>query len=153
MRHIILDSSPLSLVTDNPSKIGDVKDCNQWLTDILLAGHEVYIPEICDYEVRRELIRSQRTSSITRMNTLKGVLNYIAIDTNIMLEAAKHWASTRNQGLTTAQNDAIDADVILCSQTLSLGLPPTDVVIATSNIRHISRFVACDLWENIVPGT
>jgi predicted nucleic acid-binding protein len=153
MRHIILDSSPLSLVTDNPSKIGDVKDCHQWLQDILIAGHEVYIPEVCDYEVRRELIRSQRLNSIKRMNTLKGVLNYIPIDTNIMLEAAKHWASIRNQGLTTAHNTALDADVILCSQALSLGLLPTDMVIATSNIRHISRFVPCDLWKNIVPGT
>jgi hypothetical protein len=33
------------------------------------------------------------------------------------------------------------------SQAITLGVP--DVVIATTNIGHLSRFIKADLWQNI----
>jgi hypothetical protein len=37
--------------------------------------------------------------------------------------------------------------MILAAQALELGNP--DVVIATTNVGHLSRFVAAETWENI----
>jgi hypothetical protein len=43
----------------------------------------------------------------------------------------------------------LDADVVLAAQALTLGAAP--VVIATSNVGHLSRFVPAELWQNITP--
>ncbi len=41
--------------------------------------------------------------------------------------------------------------VILASQALTLAVPSTEIIVATSNVSHLSRFVPADLWTNIVP--
>jgi len=39
--------------------------------------------------------------------------------------------------------------MILAGQALTLGTP--DVVVATTNIGHLSRFVPAELWQNVAP--
>jgi hypothetical protein len=39
--------------------------------------------------------------------------------------------------------------MILAAQVLTLGA--ADVVVATTNVGHLSRFVPTDLWQNVVP--
>jgi len=39
--------------------------------------------------------------------------------------------------------------MILAAQALTLGDP--DVIIATTNVGHLARFVPADLWQNIAP--
>ena len=51
----------------------------------------------------------------------------------------------------TAHPKAIDADVILCAQALTLGLPRTAFVMATVNVSHLSHFVSAQEWQQIVP--
>jgi hypothetical protein len=63
------------------------------------------------------------------------------------------WGITRNAGTPLTSPDALDADVIVCAQTLSLGLLSEEYVVATTNARHLSRFVPCDEWTNIKPGS
>lgn len=55
-RAVLLDSGPLSLVS-KPAKTAEVIACNQWLNDLTNRGVRVIVPEIADYEVRRELLR------------------------------------------------------------------------------------------------
>ncbi len=43
-----------------------------------------------------------------------------------------------------------DADMILAAQAVTLGMP--DVVIATTNVGHLSRFAAAELWRDIAVG-
>ena len=59
----VLDSGPLGLVT-NPtaSPINDA--CNEWLEALSGGGVRVVVPEIADYEVRRELLRIGKAQSI-----------------------------------------------------------------------------------------
>ena len=66
-----------------------------------------------------------------------------------MLLAADLWASSRQSGLPTGDPKKLDIDVILAAQALTLGIPASEVIVATSNVSHISRFVPADLWNNI----
>jgi hypothetical protein len=85
-RHILLDSSPLGLLT-NPSGSVEVLAINQWARACLAAGHHLYIPEVIDYELRRELLRSAKTSGLTLLGGLKPLCDYLPI-TTAMLRAA-----------------------------------------------------------------
>jgi hypothetical protein len=39
--------------------------------------------------------------------------------------------------------------MILVAQGITLSIP--DVIIATTNVGHLSRFIQADLWQNIIP--
>ena len=62
-RTIILDSGPLGLIT-NPNPAPQNIACADWLKTLLSAGTRVVIPEIVDYEIRRELLRADRKSVV-----------------------------------------------------------------------------------------
>lgn len=144
---MVLDAGPLGMVS-NPRGEGETVACKDWLRQLLAAGRRVVIPEIADYEVRRELLRAARLASIERLDELKGELEYLPITTAAMLLAAQFWADTRRAGRPTAGNERLDADVILAAQaTLFAG--DDDVVIATTNVRHLGRFVTASLWQHI----
>jgi hypothetical protein len=63
--------------------------------------------------------------------------------------AADLWAQARRRGQPTAGDNTIDADMILAAQALSLGVVP--VVVATTNVGHLARFVPAELWHTITP--
>lgn len=143
---VLLDTGVLGMVT-HPTRN---KEAGEWLRNVLRAGDVVYIPEICDYEVRRELLRAGKARSIIRMDTLKLNLGYLPINTEMMLRAAEFWAEARKKGMPTADDRELDADVILAAQADVLrrdtGL---NTVIATTNAGHLARFVSADFWQNI----
>jgi predicted nucleic acid-binding protein len=148
-RVIILDSGPLGLIT-NPKQSPESLACAQWLQSHLTAGNRVIIPEISDYEVRRELLRANKTKGIARLDDLAKLIEYLPLTTVAMRQAAQLWAQARQQGQPTAGDKTIDGDMILVAQTMTLGV--SDVVIATTNIGHLSRFATAELWQNIVPN-
>jgi predicted nucleic acid-binding protein len=143
---IVLDSGPLGLVT-NPKQSPQSLACAQWLQAMISGGARLILPEISDYEVRRELLRAQKQRGIDRLNALAGLLEYLPLSTAAMREAAILWAKARQLGQPTAADKALDGDVILAGQAISLGA--SDVVIATTNVGHLSRFVPSELWQNI----
>ena len=66
MTIISLDSGPLSLVTQRRGTAeGDA--CKQWLADHLALGTRVVVPEIVEYELRRELLRARKTAGVQRL--------------------------------------------------------------------------------------
>lgn len=148
---IFLDSGPLGLVT-NPNKANpEAVTCTQWLISCLESGARVCVPEICDYEIRRELIRGNKTKGLARLNQLKDQVEYVPITTAMMLRAAEFWAETRKTGKPTASMEALDADVILAAQAaLSAGVDDA-VVIATTNVGHLSQFAEARPWRDIAP--
>jgi len=114
------------------------------------VGNRVIIPEIADYEVRRELLRENKTKGIARLNDLAKFLEYLPITTTAMRQAAQLWAQARQQGQPTAGDKTIDGDMILVAQAMTLAI--LDVVIATTNVGHLSKFIAAKLWQNITPS-
>lgn len=62
-RYILLDSSPLGLVTQ-PRISAEVLAMNRWLLDRLSGGDAVLVPAIVYYELRRELLRAQRAAGL-----------------------------------------------------------------------------------------
>ena len=69
MRHILLDSSPLGLLS-SPASSTQVAAITNWSVSCLSAGHRLYVPEVIDYEVRRELVRAGKSAGIARLDAL-----------------------------------------------------------------------------------
>jgi predicted nucleic acid-binding protein len=147
-RLILLDSGPLGMVT-NPKAKGIPLECQQWLRSLLQRGEKVAIPEIADYEVRRELIRAGLLQSLRRLNNLRHNLEYIPIQTDTMLLAANLWAEARLTGKPTADPKALDGDVILSAQARLLCNDTTAVLVATTNVAHLSRFITALDWQSV----
>jgi predicted nucleic acid-binding protein len=148
-RIVLLDSGPLGLVTH--PRVEQNQEATLWLRSLLSADVPVLVPEISDYEVRRELLRAGRTKGLSRLDQLVQDLGYLPITTEAMRLAARFWADARNQGQPTASDESLDADVILAAQAATLnGNAEDGVVVATTNPRHLSRFVDAKLWQDIV---
>nr|WP_228040998.1 nuclease [Nodosilinea sp. LEGE 07088] len=143
-----MDTSPIGLIT-NPKLSDQGNACNKWLQAHLRAGSRIVIPEIADYEVRRELLRANKVKGLARLDNLANILEYLPLTTVAMRQAAELWAQARQQGQPTAGDKTIDGDMILVAQAMTLAVQ--DVVIATTNVGHLSRFIAADLWQNISP--
>ena len=121
-RTILLDSGPLGLIT-NPRASKEAAACGQWLVSAFTGGASVLVPAIADYEVRRELIRARRTASIGRLDVFIERVGFLAITTAAMRQAAAFWAEARQQGRPTAADAALDGDVILAVQAVTLDRP------------------------------
>ncbi len=147
-RAVLLGSAPLGLLTAPPRR-PQALACWQWLAGLIAAGVRIVVPEITDYELRRELLRTAHAASIRRLDALAQATEYLPLTTAAMRKAAELWALARQQGQPTAGDNTIDADMILAAQALTLGAPA--VVVATSNVGHLARFVAAELWQNIHP--
>ena len=145
-RTVLLDSGPLSLIT-NPRASKEAAACGQWLVNALTGGASVLVPAIADYEVRRELIRARRIAGIGRLDAFIERVGFLPITTAAMRQAAAFWAEARQQGRPTAADAALDGDVILAAQAVALDRP--EVIVATTNPKHLSRFVAAKLWVDI----
>jgi len=147
-RVIILDAGPLGLIT-NPRLSVESIACTQWLQSHVMRGNRVIIPEIADYEVRRELLRANKMKGVARLDDLSKCFEYLPITTIAMRQAAQFWAQARQRGQPTAGDKTIDGDMILVAQAITLLVP--NVIIATTNVGHLSKFVEADLWQSIPP--
>lgn len=148
MSVVFLDTGPLGMAS-NPKSSPENEACQQWLNTLVARGMRVILPEIADYEVRRELLRANKTVGVARLDLVKAALEYLPITTESMLLAAHLWAQVRRQGKPTADNKALDGDVILVAQALTMGLPSEEVVIATVNTGHLELFVTAKHWREI----
>ena len=111
MKNIILDSGVLSSLARHP-RTPDLLAVRQRYRDCEKAGQRFMVPEIADYEVRRELIRTKKVNSPQRLSSFISGIE-IPITSRALKYAAELWANARNQRFATASNETLDADVIL----------------------------------------
>lgn len=144
-RAVVLDAGPLGMLV-HPSAVGPVRD---WFARLLEHEEPVVVPEIADYEVRRELLRRSATRALTRLDHLKRRLWFRPITTRIMLEAARFWAQARKRGQPTADPHALDADAILAAQAEDLRAEGFEPVVATTNVGHLAQFTTVRKWDEL----
>lgn len=145
---ILLDTGIIGLVT-NPNATPEGAACNAWLQGKLQAGVRVLVPEICDYEHRRGLLRVGKAKDLAKLDALKAALGSDPITSEIMLQAAEFWAEARRRGYSTADDKALDGDMILCAHAEMLSRQGHNVLIATTNVKHLSLFTDARLWKDI----
>ena len=150
---VLLDSEPLGLAT-NPKQSAEADACKAWLRALPRAGHLPLVPEIIDYEVRRELRLYNKVRGLRNLDALAASPYYLPLTTSAMRLASEYWAQLRQIGLPTADRLALDADVILCAQAASidpstLGLSGAVVVVATGNVGHLARLTDARRWQDI----
>ena len=153
----LLDSGPLSLMT-HPRANPENAACKAWLSGFLAHGHSVLVPEITYYEVRRELRRSELKNGVPS----RGLANLEAFVTNAglipitseaMHLATEFWAQARHLHIEGASETALDADMILCAQAITLpqewNMNGDTVLIATTNVKHLTHFANAYHWRDI----
>ena len=145
---IVLDADPPGTLC-HPRNPPHAAQARRTLAELLAGGRHVVLPEIADYEVRRELLRLGSVVALANLDALATKLSYLPLTTNALRRAAKLWAAVRKAGRPTAGYQALDGDVILAAQALELGVP---VVVATGNPDHLSRFVAAATWSSFNTG-
>ena len=151
-RFLVLDSGPLGLLT-HPQRNAEVVAITEWLSRCLLSGHRVIIPAIVYYELKRELFRANKAFGVARLEAFASATpgRYLPLSDEALRLATELWAKARQQGRPTADIKDLDIDVILAAQALSFGPAPSDVVVATSNPKHLSQFITAQNWSEIVP--
>ncbi|MBI2298454.1 MAG: hypothetical protein HYU66_05795 [Armatimonadetes bacterium] len=144
-RTVVLDAGPLGLVAHRPG-IVRADACRAQVEAWSVAGWHVVVPAIADYEVRRELNRAGKVFGLARLDAFNSLVpdRYLPLSDEALKLAASLWARARQGGRPTADPRELDCDVIVAAQTLSLGLPPDRIVVATTNPRHLSHFVSAD---------
>ncbi len=149
---IFLDTGPLGLIT-NPKRTPETIAMAEWIYDMDAARHNIVVPAIADYEVRRELIRSGKANGIARLNSFNAAEagRLLDLTATALLLGAALWAQARNAGTPTADPKELDADVLIAAQALDMGLPVSAFVIATVNVGHLSLFAPAELWTDIKP--
>jgi predicted nucleic acid-binding protein len=145
VKTILLDAGPLGLAV-HPRPVPGFRE---WLASLRATDATIVVPEIAHYELRRELLRIDQQGSIERLDRLIDACRYAPITTPVILRAAQLWAETRRRGRPTADDRALDGDVILAATALEMMDGGDDVVVATTNVGHISRFVPAALWGDI----
>lgn len=151
---VFLDSGVLGILA-NPNKEGEASDCEEWLYGLLSKGVYVLTSDLCDYEVRRGLVleakKKPNINGIESLDELQKIITFLPITSAQLRKAATLWAEARSQGIPTADEKSPDVDIILCAQwkLLKEEFPGRSIVIATTNVKHLSRFAVAEAWRNI----
>ncbi len=144
---VVLDTGVLGLLA-HPQPNREVAN---WVTGLIQRGRKLIVPEVCDYELRREFVRAGLKRSLDVLDQLPvDFCEYLPLTTAAMREAASIWAAARKQGLATAHDASLDADCVLAGQATTLAdTEARAVVIATTNVAHLARLAPAQSWESI----
>jgi predicted nucleic acid-binding protein len=117
---------------------------------LLARSVRVGVAEISDYELRRELIRAEARAGLARLNSLIAAVEYFPITTGAIRRAAELWAEARRDGIQTADNKALDADMILVAQAeMVVRGSGNAVVVATMDVGDLGRFCDARNWRDV----
>ena len=89
-RLILLDNGPLGLIVRAPGR-PHVARCLTWLRAILATGAVVVIPDIANFELRREFLRIRAVGSLRRLDYAldpSSGLDHLVVTTDAIIKAA-----------------------------------------------------------------
>lgn len=150
---VLLDSAPVGLLAHSRFTDPPARECNEWAEALLQPGHRVVVPGIVDYELRRELNRMENQRSLLRLDQMPMKLGYHAVSAAVLHQAAHFWAMARRAGRPTADRQRLDIDMILAGHAAVIAMerPYDQIVIATTNVRHLQGFADARQWTAIAP--
>lgn len=141
---VILDSGILDLLVTpideelpkDEKMLMEIYQCTEWFYRLLSRGAYIIVSDICDYEVRRELIRI-RSKSVLELDKLRSLIEFQEITFATLEKAAELWAEARFISQPNKIKENIDIDCILTAQwyLLKEKYPGRQVIIATKNIK------------------
>ena len=155
---VFLDSNILGIICNNNTAFVESQQCKRWFETLFIRGVRFITSDLCDYEVRRGLIGSSIRSGevvegIELLDVLKreGFLEFLPVSTNALSLASNLWAIASNDGRTTRDNKNIDIDIILSAQYQIIRdeFPGQRVIVATTNLKHLSLFCDAAHWQDI----
>ena len=145
---VFLDAQVLGLLT-HPRAGDEPRACRARAKKMIAAGVRLFIPEIADYELRRELVRRNRQGVLRQLDLLRASLDFAPITSPAIVVASNLWAECRARGRPPTSDIALDADVILAAQALQAAGPDRSVVVASANVKHLGQFLDTRPWDRI----
>jgi len=158
---IALDACPLGdLVSprDNPY----TRKVRSWMRSHIDVGDDFLLPEIADYEVRRNDILEtlsdrigpcESYKALYLLDQLKSEIEYLPLTTEAMRQAASLWANTQKGK--SSVSPKLDGDAILAGQVIVRSNNTDRIVIATKNLRDflvmhsLPPLVTAQEWDKI----
>lgn len=151
---ILLDTNIIGKLT-NPNRIPEALQCQSWFERLLVRGVYFTASELCFYELKRSLILAHNAGGTSRgiekLNELRMFVDALPVDRVVSDTAAEIWANAQSKGIPTADRKNLDIDIIIAAhwQILSQQFPGREVVISTTNIKHLALFANAQEWQNI----
>ena len=151
---VFLDSGVLSNLS-HPNPTEDIAKCQEWFYYLLGKGVTFFSSVVCDYEVRRGILvamaKGASSDGLDELDFLKNLIDYLPIDRKVAEKASSNWAEARCQGNPTADAQNLDADMLIAAHWhfLQEENPGQYVVIATTNVKHLSLFAEAQEWQNL----
>jgi hypothetical protein len=155
---VFLDTNILGLISNTNAAYEECIQCERWFSTLSIRGVRFITSDLCDYEVRRGLISSliksgKEPPGISTLDSLKsdGFLEFSPVSTTALTLAANLWAIASTQGNTTRDEKNIDVDIILSAQYQLIRdeNPGRSVIMATTNLKHLSLFCDAAHWRDI----
>ena len=140
----LLDTGPLGRLAHDRSTVRE--PIQTWLDHQMSDGATIYLSEVADYELRREVTRLVQAgqlppSRLARLDQLTEIFTYLPVSTVMWKRAADLWAEARKHGKPTADPAALDADALIAAQAIEM-----QATVVTSNAGHLSRWVSVRNW-------
>jgi hypothetical protein len=155
---VFLDTNILGLICNKNISFDECQQCKKWFDTLFLRGVRIVTSDLCHYEVMRGLIDSSIRSNeaapgIKSLELLKvdGFLEFLPVSTEALDLAANLWARAFTSGQTTRDEKDIDIDIIISAQYQLLRdeFPGQQVIMATTNLKHLSIFCDAANWRDI----
>jgi predicted nucleic acid-binding protein len=153
---VLLDSNILGLINSRRTSPEAIA-CDRWFHHTFRRASLVS-SELCLYEVRRGLLKAslQADKPVPGLQGLQeleeeGWVEFLVADRQVLNIAADLWAKAAASGQTSRSDKDIDIDIIIAAhyQILVDEYPGREVIVATKNLKHLSRFCTAANWQDI----
>lgn len=155
---VFIDTNILGLISNENTSFDEAQQCKKWFSILLIRSVRVVTSDLCNYEEMRGLLSSsilkkEVAPGIKSLESLKadGFLEFLPVSTEALDLAAKLWARASTSGQTTRDEKDIDIDIIISAQyqLLKDEFPGQQVIVATTNLKHLSIFCEAAHWRDI----
>jgi predicted nucleic acid-binding protein len=155
---VFIDTNILGLISNENTLFEEAQQCKKWFSTLLRRSVRVITSDLCTYEEMRGLLSSsilnkEVAPGIKSLEFLRadGFLEFLPVSTEALDLAAELWARASTSGQTTRDEKDIDIDIIISAQYQLLRdeFPGQQVIMATTNLKHLSIFCEAAHWRDV----